>query len=71
MKSKYVANLLRTVSRIGLPSTMACMKIKGEKIGDILNELYDSLYATDLEIVPCISIGGAKITFNDLIMIEH
>ena len=65
IKSEYVANLLKAASQIGLPSTMACVKIKGEKIEDILDGLDNSLYATDLEIVPCLPAGGAKTTFND------
>lgn len=66
VKTEYVGNLLRAASNLGISTTMATVKIKGEKVGYIFDELDDAIYGTELEVIPCLPAGGAKNVFaND------
>lgn len=65
VKTEYVANLLRAASSLGVSSTLAMVKMKNQDIGAIVDELGNSLYATTLEILPCLPAGGARRNFSD------
>lgn len=64
VNTEYVGNLLRAAGNLGISSTLATVKIKGERIGHIFDELDDALYGTELEVIPCLPAGGAKNTFK-------
>lgn len=64
VNTEYVGNLLRAAGNLGIASTMATVKVKGEKVGYIFDELDDALYGTELEVIPCLPAGGAKKAFK-------
>ena len=46
--------------QLGLPTSLAIVKLKDEKVSEIIDSLDDCLYATNLEIVPCLPVGLCK-----------
>lgn len=65
IKTEFIRNLLKATTALKIQTTMAMVKIKDEKVGHIIDEIGESIYSSDLQIVPCLSVGGAKKTFTD------
>lgn len=61
--TKNIKTLLQVCTLINLPSTVAMVKIKDEKIGTMIDNLEDSIYSSNLQIVPCLPTGGARNAF--------
>lgn len=59
-----IRNILKASMQIGLPTSLAIVKLKDEKISEIIDLLDDCLYATNLEIIPCLPVGAAKKNFE-------
>lgn len=64
VKTEYVRNILKAAVQVGLHTTLAMVVVKGEKIGEIIDDLGDGLYGPEIEIVPCLPAGGACKTFH-------
>lgn len=63
VKVENIRNILKASMQIGLPTSLAIVKLKDEKVSEIINDLDDCLYATNLEIIPCLPVGSAKANF--------
>lgn len=59
-----IRNILKATMQLGLPTSLAIVKLKDEKVSEIIDSLDDCLYATNLEIVPCLPVGAAKKNFK-------
>lgn len=61
----HIRNIFKASTQIGLSTSLALVKLKEERIGDIINDLYDCLYTTNVEIIPCLPVGAAKSNFHE------
>lgn len=65
VKLGNVKNVLSVATALNLPHTVAMVKIKDEKMGGIIDELAESVYSSNIQIVPCLPAGGALKNFSD------
>ena len=60
-----IRNILKATTKLDIPTTLSVVKIKGEKVGSILDSIESEIYTTNIKIVPCLPSGRAAEIFSD------
>ncbi|SET16990.1 radical SAM/SPASM domain-containing protein [[Clostridium] polysaccharolyticum] len=60
-----IRNILNAAAQLGISTTLSIVKIKGEKIGDILDQIGSDIYTANIKIVPCLPSGRAAKMFHE------
>lgn len=64
IQTSNIKHILNAAKNLNIPTTLAMVRIKNESMGNLINELGNSLYFTNLQIVPCLPVGGASKSFK-------
>ncbi len=76
VKTDYIKNALRAASNLGLKTSLGIIKTKDEDVGEIIDDLGNSLYGVMLQVFTCYPSGGAmkclkEEQFDRTIKAEH
>ncbi|WP_168198843.1 radical SAM protein [Jejubacter calystegiae] len=64
VETECVNNVLKACNEIGLNCDVSLVKIKNEKIGDLIDKMAEDLNNIPVNIIPCLPVGGASKTFS-------
>lgn len=65
VKTENIRNILKATTKLGIPTSLAIVKIKDEDIGDIIDEIGNDIYTASIKIGPCLPVGRAQKVFSD------
>jgi MoaA/NifB/PqqE/SkfB family radical SAM enzyme len=64
IKTECVNNILKACNEIGLSCEVSLVKIRNEKVGDLIDKMAGELNNIPLNIIPCLPVGGANRVFS-------
>lgn len=65
IKTENIKNILRATTKLEIPTSLAIVKVKDEKIGSIIDEIGNDIYTASIKVGPCLPVGRAIKTFSD------
>lgn len=65
IKTENIRNILRATTKLEIPTSLAIVKIKDEKIGTIIDEIGNDIYTASIKVGPCLPVGRASESFSD------
>lgn len=65
VSTEKIKNLLKAACSVNLPISLSIVKMKNENVGDIINELGDSIYTSSIKIGPCLPVGNAVKNYDE------